>query len=93
MERRIASAWKIAACSLAVLCLAGCNLTLGPKVETRYVIVRPGLPVTILENRSVRARVLNNADGGEIRQDVGGWVAMPPEHWAAVKREIERLRE
>jgi hypothetical protein len=25
-----------------------------------------------------------------ISQDVGGWVAMPPEHWDAVKRQLEK---
>jgi hypothetical protein len=79
--------------------LAGCDITLGPKTEVRAVIVTPGLPVEIIENQKVKAHVLTEAQtekGGEVNpfyQDVGGWIAMPPEHWQAVKREIERLRK
>lgn len=82
----------ILACSLLALCAAGCDLTLGPKVETRYVIVQPGLPVEILENERLRCRVLKDNGGATVTQDVGGWVAMPPKHWQAVKAEVERLR-
>jgi len=80
------------ACSLAALALAGCDLTLGPKTETRYVIVQPGVPVEVLETRVLRCRVLTDESGSDVSQDVGGWIAMPPEHWDTVKREITRLR-
>ena len=66
---------------------AGCDLTLGPKVKTRYVIVKPGKPLRVLENKVVKVRVLKG-EGDPIAQDVGGWVAMPEEHWDAVKRKI-----
>jgi ABC-type uncharacterized transport system permease subunit len=86
------NASRIWVCSLAALALAGCDLTLGPKTETRYVIVKAGVPVELLENRELRARVLTDETGAEIRQDAGGWIAMPPEHWESVSREIKRLR-
>lgn len=83
----------ILACSLLAFCACGCDLTFGPKVETRYVIVQPGLPVEILENRSLRCRAMKDEGGAAVVQDVGGWVAMPPKHWEAVKSEVERLRQ
>lgn len=47
------------------------------------MIVRPGNPLLILENRTVRGRRLD--DDTIIRQDIGGWVAMPGEHWDEVR--------
>ena len=87
------SVWRIAACSALLLGAAGCGLTLGPVTETRYVVVAPGVPVEVLENKTVRCRVLTDESGDVVTQDVGGWVAMPPEHWATVKSEITRLRK
>jgi len=57
------------------------------------VIVRSGTAIECLENTEVRARVL--AGDGESKvfdQDVGGWIMMHPDHWEALKREIQRLR-
>lgn len=76
---------------LAVRCLllltvcwliSGCGLTLGPTTEVRYVIVHPGQPIRLLENHSVRGERLDGA--GVADQDIGGWVAMPPDHWAVI---------
>lgn len=89
MAKRIRIGLTILVCSL-VLC--GCNLTLGPKIETRYVIVKAGLPVEILENETVRCRVLKYETGDAVKQDIGGWIAMPPAHWQSVKNEITKLR-
>ena len=82
--------WKIWVCSI-ILLASGCSFTLGPKVETRYVIVVPGLPVEILQNRKMPCRILKD-EGGIVQQDIGGWIAMPPEHWQSVKELIERLK-
>jgi len=71
-----------------LLCLTGCGLTLGPVTETRYVLIKPGVPVVILENKVIKCRVLVDADGGVVKQDVGGWVAMPPSHWEQVKADL-----
>jgi len=57
------------------------------------VIVKPGLPVEILENSTVRCRVLKDETGDAVNQDIGGWIAMPPEHWESVKKEILTLRK
>jgi len=95
MGRLTRTGSRIAACSLLALLACGCNLTLGPRVEKRLVVLAPGVPVEILENRALECRVLTQVEAGEVdffQQDVGGWVAMPPAHWQAVKAEIERLR-
>ena len=72
------------------LCVsAGCSgLTLGPRVETRYVIVETGAPCRVLENRTVRVRTLTG-DGDAVQQDIGGWVAMPESHWKQIKQVLE----
>ena len=92
MARQTRSALTILACSVLLLA-AGCGLTLGPIAKTRYVIVKPGLPVEILESKVVRCRLVKDAKGDAVLQDVGGWVAMHPDHWQSVKAEVERLRK
>lgn len=66
----------------AVSVIGGCNggLTLGPTVERSVVLLKAGQPVQVLENRTVKARPLNGPEQ-VVRVDVGGWVAMPPEHF------------
>jgi hypothetical protein len=72
---------------MSCLLISGCDLTLGPKVKTTYVLIQPGKPVELLESVKVKGRLL---DGGvdPVTQDIGGWIAMPPEHWAAVQRAL-----
>lgn len=74
---------------------SGCSgLTLGPTIERRAIIVHPGVGIEILDNVTVEARAIRE-DGptDTFEQDIGGWIAMPPDHWDTVKREIKRLRE
>lgn len=72
---------------------SGC-VTLGPKVQREAVILKSGTPVQILENRRIKGRPLGDSDGAQwIEVDVGGWYAMPPEHWEAIKRKLEAPRE
>ena len=75
---------------LTMCCVtAGCSgVTLGPRVETRYVIVDAGAPLEVLENKTVRARLLNGT-GDAVQQDLGGWVAMPKKHWDRIKAVLE----
>lgn len=89
MGKRIRSALAILICSL----LAGCSLTIGPKVENKHIIVNAGVPIECLQQVTVKCHVLK--DSGEtniIEQDVGGWIMMPPDHWKSIKSEIQRLR-
>lgn len=83
------------ACAILACSLYGCSLTLGPVTEKKAVIVQSGTGVEILENRTVRCHLLSDKDGtvDELRQDIGGWVAMHPDHWQAVKSTIARLRQ
>lgn len=74
--------------TLLCFALSGCGVTVGPRVETQVVILRPGNPVRILENRRMKSQALTGSEE-IISQDVGGWVSMPPEHWDAVKRQLE----
>jgi len=76
-------------CLMMICCVSsGCGLTLGPTVKTEYVLVTPGNPILILENRTLEGRRLDG--GGVASFDVGGWVAMPEEHFHALKRAAER---
>ena len=70
---------------LSCLLISGCDLTIGPKTKEIYTIVHPGKPLRILENRKVKGRVMDGT-GGAVEQDLGGWVAMPEEHFAALQR-------
>lgn len=73
------------------LSISGCGgVTLGPRVEIRYVIVKPGQPIRILENKTVRGERLDG-EPGSAPIDIGGWIAMPPEHWDAVKERLEKV--
>lgn len=65
--------------------LSGC--TLGPTVETRYVIVHPGQPIHILQSVTATGERLDGAGPAEF--DLGGWVAMPPDHWTTIKGILE----
>ncbi len=68
---------------------SGCGLTLGPKVGTEYVILHPGLPMQVLENSKMKGRTLDGT-GDAVQQEVGGWIMMPPSHWEAIKRNLEK---
>jgi len=75
---------------LASVCLGGC--TIGPKVETRYIILKPGAPGEILKNVRVPIQTLKS---GEVIDsvDIGGWIVMPPEHFEALRKAVEEAVE
>lgn len=76
-----------AVAALCLLALPSCDLTLGPKTKQVYTIVYPGRPLQVLENQVIVGRLLEGAgDGAPIKQDVGGWVVMPVEHFESLKR-------
>lgn len=71
------------------LLTSGCGgITLGPKAETQVVIVRPGDPVQLLSNRTMKGRSLKTEKVVDV--DVGGWIAMPREHFEALQRALEK---
>jgi hypothetical protein len=78
-------------CCWMSLALSGCGLSLGPQVKTQVVIVKPGDPLRIIENRKVKGQTLKTEAATE--QDIGGWIAMPEEHFQALKRAVEQAGE
>jgi hypothetical protein len=93
MKRRLFHWILVLTMSCLLSLVSGCDLTLGPKVKTMYVLIQAGRPVEILEKSSLKVRILStgNEKVDPVVQDVGGWVAMPPEHWAAVERALKDL--
>ena len=71
----------------------GCDITVGPKTKTKIVMVKPGLPIRIVQNAKVLGKPLRADDIEPIRIDVGGWVCMPEEHWQALKRSIDEAKK
>lgn len=60
-----------------------------PEGETPIHVPGAGrLAFVVLENVTVRGRTLKD-EGQVVRQDIGGWVAMPASHWAVVKERLE----
>ena len=57
---------------------------MGPRVKENYTIAHPGNPVQILENKKLRCRAFKT--GATVEQDVGGWVAMPKDHWNVIAK-------
>ena len=81
---------SLGAISVLAALLGGCTgLTLGPQIKTEYVIMHPGKPCQVLENKNLVVRTFEGK-GDPVIQDVGGWVAMPESHWQAVKKELEK---
>jgi len=84
MRARLSRSLTTISC-LTISACAGCNgLTLGPTTKVEYVIVYPGQPVQVMENETVRVRTLSSNSVG--KHDIGGWVAMPREHFEALSR-------
>ena len=70
----------------------GCGLSLGPQTKTEYVLIHPGKPLEVLENKTVLGRVLDGS-GSPVKQEIGGWVMMPPDHWLVVKRALDEKKK
>lgn len=82
IARRLGSLFLLTSSGLMT---SGCGgVTLGPTVKTEYVVVYPGEALQVLENKTVRARSLKTDLIG--RQDIGGWVCMPREHFDILAR-------
>lgn len=93
MTRTMLNAFAILVFSVLPF-VAGCGgLTLGPVIEKKAIIVRAGTGIEIVEQTAVEARVLNPDGPSDLfEQDIGGWIALHPDHWQAVKNEVENLR-
>jgi hypothetical protein len=74
---------------------SGCQFTpvqIGPQEKETITILHPGRPVRILRNVTVDARPLADEQAKPAKVDVGGWVAMPPDHWDALQARILALQ-
>lgn len=78
-------------CCLLCTTLSTTSCTLGPTVETRYVIVHPGQPLRAMANQQIDGERMDGA--GVVSQDVGGWVMMPPDHWAVIDKLIKQAQQ
>ena len=92
MVRLMKSALTILVCSLL---LAGCNVTLGPRTEVKTIIVKAGVPIEVLTQTVVDARVLTDQDGTTdvFKQDIGGWIMMHPDHWDSLQRKFKEYKK
>lgn len=71
-----------------IFCVSsGCDVTIGPKIGEKIVIVHEGQPVLVIQNVKATCQTLNG--NATVSQDLGGWVAMPREHFEALKRAVE----
>ncbi len=41
-----------------------------------------------MENKTVKIRVIDGS-GDAVKQDIGGWVVMPPSHWEVIKKQLK----
>lgn len=75
-------------CLMMLLLLPSCGLQIGPQVKTEVVVVRPGHPAQIVENKTI---LLIQPEGASqpVEQDVGGWYAVPREHYEALMRALD----
>jgi hypothetical protein len=60
-------------------------------VRTDYVVVQPGQPCRILDKAVVNVKTLTG-DSAAVKQDVTGWVCMPPTHWEVVADILAKYR-
>lgn len=86
-----------AICVLLLALSAGCGgLTIGPVVEKKAIIVHSGTGIEITEDVTVHGHALKPDDKegpvDTFEVNVGGWIAVHPDHWAALKNEYHRLR-
>jgi len=84
-------AWMQKHMFAALLVFGGCSI--GPQVETRHIFVHNGKPCTIMENKTVKVGTIDGEKADISKQDIGGWKAMPDDHFNAMKSLIERLQK
>ena len=74
---------------LTLICSTSCGgVNVGPRIETKFVIVRAGHPLEILESEPATVRRLDDDQIG--RLDLDGWIAMPREHFDALMRALPK---
>lgn len=71
--------WMLPLALSAPLLLAGCDVSLGPRVRDRIVFVRGGPAARVGEDKSVEVIVERDGEVYRDRQAIGGWYVLPPE--------------
>jgi hypothetical protein len=87
------TAWTCLGLLLSCWMISGCQFTpvqIGPQEKETITILHPGRPIKILRNCTVDARPLKDEQAKPAKVDVGGWIAMPPDHWDAVTLSIQQ---
>lgn len=73
----------------AMLLTSGC--TIGPRVETRIIIVRNDATVSIVDSRKIRVMAQDKEGNPYIdHADLGGFVAVPPDAFKKLQ-ELARI--
>lgn len=101
MTNRMTLSSLVAMMFLMIWALAGCSLfeVRDPKAEisATTVIVEAGKPVKLLQTTDPKApkiivvAALLKDEKIQVKQDISGWVAMPPSHWEQVKAALDEL--
>ena len=89
--RRMRPGQRAALFLLILSSLSATGCTIGPTVEVRHVLIHPGQPLRVMENVTVEGERLDG--GGAASHDVGGWIMMPPDHWAAVEKIVKQAQQ
>ena len=79
---------------ICFLLLPGCAVSVGPQTKFETVVLRPGTPLRVTKNATVEGKPMNVPGTEKMpahKQDVGGWVMMPPEHFTTMNETIVRL--
>lgn len=77
-----------------LMSLSACTpieVNLGPRIKTEIVVVKPGLPGTIVKADKVLLKIKGASQ--PVAQNIRGWVAMPGEHFDALLDKIKELKE
>lgn len=95
MRNRLILGSLLLALALSLCLNSGCQnaIRIGPHEKETITILHPGRPINILRNYTVEARPLQDEQATPAKVDIGGWVAMPPDHWKEVTDSINRYND
>ena len=87
-QRDMTRAQLLVRCAILGILLGVWGCTIGPRTATNYVLIHPGDPILILEDRAyVQGRPLYGADNLEPTDwNVSGWVAMPQDSYQYLRK-------
>lgn len=76
-----------------LLILSDCSIR--PQENTKYVVVGTGDPVQVAANEDGKTTKVvvtgTTLKGGAVaKQDISGWITMPPGHWSVISAQLEK---